>query len=105
MRGGTRAGRFDLAQEMTMSYEAMEDELSTFTGSELLWYVFNLAETEVDPVYDTGGGADGGRHWDGPIPLKCWGSGCARARPSSPTAATTPPTRCTWWCPATWRAT
>jgi hypothetical protein len=69
MRGERRIGRFNIPNERASIISGITSELVRTVGNEVLWYVFDAASTNVDPVYDVGSSnpETGGRRWFQPL--------------------------------------
>lgn len=72
-RACSPGGRFTSDFEAKSISDAIDVDLKNPVGTNALWYIFDDAATQVDPIYDVGDGvpAFGGRMWKGPyaIPL------------------------------------
>lgn len=67
-RAGGPGGRFDHRYEADSISYGIVDELQEPFGQNVEWWVYNKAESSVDPIYDTGqNDSDGGLVWDGPF--------------------------------------
>ncbi len=68
--GQEGGGRFDVAYELEGVFDATEQDLQSFVGQVVPWYVLDRAASVEDPTYDVGGNlAVGGRRWKPPLYL------------------------------------
>jgi hypothetical protein len=79
---------FDGRYEFQSIERGMDRDMGATVGQNAFWYIWDAADTDVDPVYDTGenDNALAGRRWYSPIPVtvlntirtegaKQWGDG------------------------------
>lgn len=64
---------FDARYEFESIERGMQDDLANPVGQIALWYIYDAAHTEEDPIYDVGANS-GGRAWYPPIPLQVIGA-------------------------------
>jgi len=72
MRGYTQSGRFRADFETNAIKDGIDTELRNPVGTTAEWWFFDLADTNIDPIYDVGDGVSvsgGGRKWYGPYNL------------------------------------
>ncbi len=72
MRPYGPGGRFDSDFETNSILSGVDADLKNPVGTKAQWYFFDMATTNIDPIYDTGDGivvAGGGRRWIGPYPI------------------------------------
>jgi hypothetical protein len=66
-RAGGPGGRFDHRFEADSIESGIIDELQEPFGSVVQWYVYDVADSTVDAIYDTAqSDANGGKVWTGP---------------------------------------
>lgn len=65
MRSSMAGGRFRIPYEMGSILNGMSEDLRRETGAFVQWWVYDSANSVVDPVYDVGDYA-GGRRWKEP---------------------------------------
>lgn len=68
MRAYTPGGRFDAEFETNDILRGINEDLQKPVGTNADWWVFDPANTVMDPVYDVGD-IDGGRRWLGPYSI------------------------------------
>ena len=68
MRGENRQGRFSVLAERASFVSGTTVELQKTVGTSVAWWLFDSANTVVDPVYDTGA-VSGGRVWKNPLTI------------------------------------
>lgn len=69
MRAHKQGGRFDADFETDSLLVGVDSDLKRPVGTNANWYVFDSANTVVDPIYDVGqdvSSAVGGKRWTGP---------------------------------------
>lgn len=59
-------GRFDYRVELDNIYRGMQRDMQLEVGQTIPWFVFDAANTQIDPIYDVGG-TPSGRRWKDPI--------------------------------------
>jgi hypothetical protein len=72
MRANAPGGRFTSDFERNSILEGVNSDLRNSVGTKAEWWFFDLATTNIDPIYDVGDGFStigGGRKWDGPYPM------------------------------------
>jgi len=67
MRGENRQGRFDVQFERSSFVSGTTTELVKTVGTTVAWWIFDQANTVVDPIYDTGASTGTGRMWKTPL--------------------------------------
>jgi hypothetical protein len=72
MKAYTPGGKFDADFEQKDIIAGIDADLKNPVGTNALWYIYDPAATQVDPIYDVG--ADplsyvGGRQWKGPFSI------------------------------------
>ena len=70
MRGYSQTGRFTSDFERGKIADGINTELRNPVGTHAQWWVFDAANTKVDPIYDVGDSyltGSGGRAWTGPF--------------------------------------
>jgi len=70
MRGENRQGRFSVPFEHSSIISGTTTELVHTVGTNVDWWIFDQANTIVDPIYDTGAASSsGGRMWKTPLKI------------------------------------
>jgi hypothetical protein len=66
MRSYSPGGRFDKDFELNDVKNGIVSELQNSVGTTVQWWLYDSADTQVDPIYDVGSIGEG-RQWTGPI--------------------------------------
>jgi hypothetical protein len=68
-RACSPGGRFNSDFERTSIVQGIDADLRNPVGTHALWYIFDEGNTQLDPIYDVGGGNSTvvGRAWTGPF--------------------------------------
>ena len=66
MRGERREGRFSIDHERISIIRGTSEEVVRMVGYEIEWWFYDPDTSLVDPIYDVGDNATGGRRWKGP---------------------------------------
>jgi hypothetical protein len=72
MRGYSQTGRFTSDFERGTIADGIDTELRNPVGTHAQWWLFDVANTKVDPIYDVGDSyatGSGGRAWTGPFTI------------------------------------
>ena len=67
MRGENKQGRFNIQFERSSSISGITTELVQTVGTTVAWWIFDPANSSVDPIYDTGAASGTGRIWKSPL--------------------------------------
>lgn len=69
MRGDNRQGRFNIQFEHASIVSGTTVELVNTVGTTVQWWLFDEANTVVDPIYDVGSDSGEGRMWKTPLTI------------------------------------
>jgi hypothetical protein len=70
MRGDNKEGRFSVQYERGSSVSGTTSELVQTVGTNVDWWIYDSASSQLDPIYDVGSSSiSGGRKWKTPFTI------------------------------------
>lgn len=78
MRGSDQSGRFPLDEELREMYRGIKADLQGPVGQFVDWYVWDLASSTADTLYDVSSSVSGGRMWKPPVRIPVVGATIAQ---------------------------